>query len=291
MANTIELVTKYQAIVDLIYKADSMTAGMDAAIQPDFTNTPEVKYLQVSTKGFGDYNRENGYPRGSAKAVWKNFLLEIERGVELGVDRMDNEETLNLTFGTLIGNFTREHMIPELDAYRFAKYATKGAGSVAGVLDRDNIVDAIDEGTRSMNAGEVTAEGRRLFINSDLQPALNQALDRRWGSDTTINTIANQYNGMPITYVPPARFYTSINLKPGTGTDDWGFVPNGSPINFMIIQPNAIVQAVKLAVPKLFNPDVNQDMDEWKYQFRLYHDCFVYDNKLTGVYTHNKGSI
>lgn len=291
MPNMIELASSYQAIVDLIYKEDSRTAGVDTPVQrPDFTNTPEVKYLHISTQGFGDYDRNNGFSKSSTTTEWRTFRLTVERGLEVSVDRMDDEETLNMTFGTVIGNITREHMVPELDAYRFATYAsTPGVFTESGVLTKDTVVNAIDEAVRAMNAKEVTQENRILFVNSDLQVALNQALQRSWGSEDTVNTVLNGYNNMRIVYVPPRRFFTGITLHPGASS--WGYEATGDPINFMIVQPNAIVQAVKLMVPKIFDPDVNQDMDAWKYQFRLYHDCFIYENKLSGVYVHDKGSI
>ena len=50
--------------------------------------------------------------------------LTQERGKEISIDRMDDEETLGMVFGTVTGNFMREWVIPELDAYRFAKYAS-----------------------------------------------------------------------------------------------------------------------------------------------------------------------
>ena len=50
---------------------------------------------------------------------------------------MDDEETLGLTFGSVTGEFMRLHVIPELDAYRFAKYAsTPGINTTEAALTR-----------------------------------------------------------------------------------------------------------------------------------------------------------
>jgi hypothetical protein len=185
----------------------------------------------------------------------------------------------------------RLHVIPELDAYRFAKYAsTVGISTVAtpAVLTKDSIIAAIDEAVRQLNADEVPLEGRRLYINSDLQPLLNSALNRQWGSDNTVNTVLSGYNNMPITFVPPTRFYTAITLN--AGTENWGYVKGATAadINFMIIYPPAILQVTKFSLPKIFDPDTNQEKDAWKFQFRLYHDAFVYENKVKGLYLHKK---
>lgn len=288
MANSIEYAKKFVPIIDGVYKAESVTNGMDAATRPDFTGVNEVKVLKVSTTGLGDYSRETGYPKGDVTAAWETLTLTEERGKEISVDRMDDEETLGLTFGTVTGEFMRLHVIPELDAYRFAKYASKSGilTATAAVLTKDTIIAAIDEAVRQLNANEVPLAGRRLYISSDLQPVLNAALARQWGSDGTVNTVLAGYNSMPITWVPPTRFYTAITLN--DGNENWGYAKaaDAKNINFMIIYPPAILQVVKFSLPKIFDPDTNQDKDAWKFQFREYHDAFVYDNKVKGLYLH-----
>lgn len=288
MANSIEYAKKFVPIIDGVYKAESVTNGMDAATRPDFTGVNEVKVLKVSTTGLGDYSRETGYPKGDVTAAWETLTLTEERGKEISVDRMDDEETLGLTFGTVTGEFMRLHVIPELDAYRFAKYASKSGilTAAAAVLTKDTIIAAIDEAVRQLNANEVPLAGRRLYISSDLQPVLNAALARQWGSDGTVNTVLAGYNSMPITWVPPTRFYTAITLN--DGSENWGYAKaaDAKNINFMIIYPPAILQVVKFSLPKIFDPDTNQDKDAWKFQFREYHDAFVYDNKVKGLYLH-----
>ncbi len=288
MANSLEYAKKFLPLIDDVYKAQSVTEGMDAATRADFTGTNEVKVLKVSTTGLGDYSRTDGYPKGDITAAWETMKLTEERGKELSIDRMDDEETLGLVFGKVTGTFMRDHVVPELDAYRFAKYAgTAGILTTTGaVLTKETILAAIDDAVKQMDANEVPAEGRRLYINSDLKPILNNALNRQWGSDSTVNTVLAGYNNMPIIYVPSSRFYTGITLA--DGSTEWGFkkATDAVAINFMIIYPEAILQVKKFALPKIFDPDTNQDKDAWKFQFRLYHDAFVYENKAKGVYLH-----
>ena len=59
-------------------------------------------------------------------------------------------------------------------------------------------------------------------------------------------------------------------------------------INFLAVSKSAIVQATKMALPKVFDPDTNQSKDAWLFQYRLYHDCFAYENKVKGIYVHTK---
>ena len=58
----------------------------------------------------------------------------------------------------------------------------------------------------------------------------------------------------------------------------------------MMIHPTAILQVEKFALPKIFTPDENQSKDAWKFQFRLYHDAFVYENKVKGIYLHKNAT-
>ena len=287
MANSIGLASKFVPVIDDIYKAASATTTLDSQTV-DFGSVNEVKVLKVSTTGLGNYKRATGYPGGDVTAAWETMKLTQERGKELIVDRMDDEETLGLTFGTVTGNFMRDWVVPEMDAYRFSKYASASGVSTTteANLTKDDIIAAIDTAVAEMDGNEVPEEGRVLFVNSDLKVALNQALNRRWGSESTVNTVLNGYNNMPIIYVPKTRFYTAIDLK--DGSSDFGYAKNASAkdINFMIIHREAVVQTQKFALPKIFTPDENQKMDAWLFQFRLYHDAFVYENKAKGIYVH-----
>ena len=294
MANTIELAQKFLPVIDDIYKAGSVTEALDAKTKNvDFSGVNTVSVLKVSTTGLGDYSRTDGYPKGDVTAKWEPMTLTEERGKEFSIDRMDNEETLGQAFGAVTGTFMRDHVIPELDAFRFAKYASAdGILSDAGAaaLTKDDILAKVDEAVCAMDDAEVPREGRILFMNYNLQPALNSALNRTWGSDSTANTILSGYNGMEIKYVVPSRFYSAITCN--SGTESWGYAKAeaGKALNFMIIHPSAILQVKKFALPKIFTPDENQSMDAWKFQFRLYHDAFVYENKVKGIYAHMKNA-
>lgn len=290
MANSIELAQKFVPIIDDIYKGASVTQVLDAQTKNiDFAGVNTVKVLKVATTGLGDYSRSGGYPKGDVTATWETMTLTEERGKEFSIDRMDNEETLGQAFGALTGTFMRDHVIPELDAYRFAKYASAEGilkKTATAALTADDIISEIDAAVMGMDAAEVPETGRILFVNSDLKPILNKALTRQWGSDSAVNTALTEYNGMPIKYVVPSRFYSALTLN--DGAESWGFVKgaDAKKLNFMIIYPQAVLQANKFALPKIFDPDTNQDKDAWKFQFRLYHDAFVYENKAKGIFAH-----
>lgn len=287
MANSIAYAEKFVPVIDGLYKKASLTSILDANTKPDFTGTNTVKVMKVATTGLGDYSRETGYPAGDVTVTWEALKLAEERGKELSIDRMDDEETLGMAFGSAMNEFTRLHVAPEVDAYRFAKYASaSGIGNKAAALaDGAATLAAIDEASKVMDDAEA-GDGRVLFVASTLKPLLMGAVSREWGSEGAVSRVLTSYNDMPIIYVPQSRFFTGITLN--SGASAWGFAKGADAknINFMMIEKQAVLQATKMALPKIFTPDENQTKDAWKFQYRLYHDAMVYENKVGGVYVH-----
>jgi hypothetical protein len=78
---------------------------------------------------------------------------------------------------------------------------------------------------------------------------------------------------------------TTSTLNDAPNSDDMGgFTLSGNNINFLIIDPRAIMQVVKHLAPKVFAPSVVQDGDGWKINYRIYHDAWVKAQKLDGLY-------
>lgn len=287
MANVIEKAAKFVPVIDGIYKQASKTAILDAMTKLDFTGTNAVKVLKVETTGLGDYSRDTGYPKGDVSATWETMTLTEDRGKEISVDRMDDEETLGQAFGAVMGEFIKNNVVPELDAYRFSAYAKKAGASVdAAYTTGAELLKAIDTACAEMDNKDVPEENRVLFISSALKPLLMDAFQRTYGNDAIMSRAIASYNNMTIVYVPQNRFYSDVTMN--AGADSWGYVKRGSELNFVIVEKTAVLQVQKMALPKIFDPDTNQEKDAWKFQYRLYHDALVYDNKVDGIYVSKK---
>lgn len=280
MANAITLAEKFVPVIDGIYKKASLTSILDANTKPDFSGVNTVKVMKVTTTGLGDYSKENGYAAGNATLEWEAMTLNEDRSAQLTVDRMDNEETLGQAFGVIMNEFIRTNVAPEVDAYRFMKYAkTANIGTAAAALaDGEAVVKAVRTATTAMDEEEVPAEDRYLFITPTLY-GLVQDLDT-----TKSKEVFKRFAG--IIEVPQTRFYTDITMN--SGADAWGYTKgtDAKNINFLAVSKSAVVQATKMALPKVFDPDTNQTKDAWLFQYRLYHDAFAYENKVKGIYVH-----
>ena len=294
MTQSIALAQKFQPILDEIYKASSLTARMDAKIKPvNFAGANVVQVFKTDPIGLGTYSRVSGYKAGQVVGAWETLTLATERGRAFVIDRMDDEETLGMAFGTLASEFIRTEVAPEVDAYRFSKYAsTASINGTAADLDANSIVAAIDTAKFELDKDEVPSEGRILYISDQCLNYLEGKVSRFLGNENAVDKRVMRYSGMDVIMVPQTRFYTSVDLNAGSAVDAGGYSKSSGAkdINFMVIHPSAVLQVVKHAALKVFTPEENQTTDGWLIQYRIYHDAFVYANKLDGVYLHKKAS-
>lgn len=289
MANSFVLAQNYLGILDEIYKYGAKSTALDAT-NVEFVNADTIKYYKMTVDGLADYNRNNGFVAGSTTGTWETHQLQIDRGVELGVDRMDNDETRDLAFGKLLGEFGRTQMNPEIDAYRFAKLAgtqgilTASADIVRGTTDVAALIDVAEE---AMNEKEVPQEGRLLYVSEAAYGALRAKITREIrNGEGNLNNNVEIYNEMQVVRVPQNRFLSAITLNDGSSAFGYSKATGAKKINFMIVHPSAVLACKKLAVAKVFSPEENQKKDGWLFQARLYHDIFVRENKMAGVYAH-----
>ena len=290
--NSISLVTKALPLLDEVYQAGSRTAVLDSSNERiRFVGAHAVQVYKMSMNGLGDYSRNAGFPTGSVNGTWETLTLNYDRGRSLLTDVLDNEETIGETFGNLAAEFLRTKVIPELDARRMAVYASN-AGTTANAditVGSTDIPSLISTAEQAMDDAEVPYEGRILFVSDKCYAALKAKITRYVQNDVRgINTEAESYDGMRIIKVSPARFNTAITELDGTsvGEEAGGYTVGGYPINFMIVHPSAVVQIIKHVVPRVFSPEVNQNYDGWKFDYRIAGFNGVLDNKVKGIYCH-----
>lgn len=295
MANSFQLAQTFLPLLDEVYKANSRTAILDST-KVEIVNGNTIKVFKTDMDGLGNYNRNTGFVDGSVTGTWETLTLGKDRGRSFTVDRMDNEETIGMAFGTLASEFIRTKVTPEIDAYTFAKIAgTTGIDTATAAditIGTTDVPGLIDEAERSMNENEVPVDGRMLFISESAYAGLRSKVTRTvMNGEGGINKEIESYDGMRIIRVPQTRFYTAITLKDGSTSGQTaggytGTATTGYKINFMIIHPSAITKVVKHVLPRIFSPDEYQKADAWKFDYRVYHDTFVYDNKVKGIYLH-----
>lgn len=285
MANNIALFKKYIALLDEVYKKESLTADLDGdpALVQAGANANEIVIPKIEMQGLGEYSRNEGYPKGDVTLNYETVKFNYDRGRSFNVDNMDNVETAGIAFGKLASEFIRTKTAAELDAFRFATYAAvSGIGNVeASIEDGAALVSALRAATNAMDEAEVADTQRYLFITPTLY-GMVEDVDK-----TKSTNVMARFE--KVILVPQTRFYTKIDLKSGEdGQEVGGYEKNsaGKNINFMVIHKPAVLQYPKHTVNKIISPEENQTNDSWRFMFRAYGLADVYENKVKGIYLH-----
>lgn len=289
-ANAISYAELYLPLLDEAYKAESKTAILDTLSDyVQFTGGNTVNIFNINPVGMANYDRNAGYVPGDVTGTWQPYVLETDRGRSYQVDFLDNEQAMSLVVPNLLGTVERQHIIPEVDAYRFAQYA---GGAAAGNVVTETLsagaatIASIDGATEALDNAEVPYEGRILFVSPATYRLIKSGITRMvMNRDRDVDYNVEMYNDMRVISVPQSRFSTAITLNaPTTSSGAGGYTASGDNINYMIIHPSAVLQVMQHYAPRLFSPEQNIEADAWRVQPRYCHGAWVKAHKTNGIY-------
>lgn len=279
MANNIALRKTYSTLLDEVYKMSSLTAVLDGPndLVREGANANEILIPKMSMNGLANYNKQTGYVAGDVTLEYETKKCDYDRGRMFTVDAMDNIETAGIAFGRLSGEFLRTQVVPELDAWRIAKYAGLAGSTVnASIADAKAGIAAIRVGKTAIQNAEARPESCYLFISMELKGRIEDL-------DTTASKkVLEGWAG--VIPVPSGRFFDKVAL---TASGEGGFTTTGGKaLNFLIVDKNAVIQNQKHTVSKIITPDQNQDADAWKFGYRTVGIAEAKDNKKVAIYAH-----
>lgn len=285
MANSITKFKAYIDKLDTVYQQASATSILDADADTVRMGAKAGEFLipKMSMDGLADYSRSSGYVKGDVTITYETKSCNYDRGRKFSVDAMDNEETAGIAFGKLASEFIRTKVVPEMDAFRFAKYA-----SATGVLSAAEatptagtaVLTALQTAVNAQDEAEVNVDGKILFITPTLLTLAKNV-------DTTKSkAILDRFE--KIITVPQTRFYTAIDMKDGTSSNEtaggYAGATGGYKINFMIINRDSVIQFGKHTVNKVVAPEENQTDDGYMFFYRAYSIAETCENKVKGIY-------
>jgi hypothetical protein len=285
MANSIIKFKAYIDKLDTVYQQASATSILDADADTVRMGAKAGEFLipKMSMDGLADYSRSSGYVKGDVTITYETKSCNYDRGRKFSVDAMDNEETAGIAFGKLASEFIRTKVVPEMDAFRFAKYA-----SATGILSAAEatptagtaVLTALQTAVNAQDEAEVNVDGKILYITPTLLTLAKNV-------DTTKSkAILDRFE--KIITVPQTRFYTAIDMKDGTSSNEtaggYAGATGGYKINFMIINRDAVIQFGKHTVNKVVSPEENQTDDGYMFFYRAYSIAETYENKVKGIY-------
>ena len=307
MANQIDLVTKFLPLLDEVYRVEAKSSILEA--DPSLIRETEeanvVKINKLDMDGLADYSRQTGYSTGNIISTWETWTFKNDRGRRFNLDKMDNLENLGMAFLNMTGQFMKQKVIPEKDAYTFATIAgADGVGGTTGTLSPSTTKQSFETAIAELQEKEVDEGNMIIFTTPTIRGYLESQLTRSLSSgETSYGQKINYFNDIPLISVPQRRFYDAIDLLDGktSGEEQGGYKKHtstgasgdaaGVDINFIIMDKNAAVSISKNAVTQVITPDVNQLHDGWTFSFRFYYDVFTFQNKTAdGIYVHKKSA-
>ena len=285
MANSITKFKAYIDKLDTVYQQAAATSVLDADTDTVRMGAKAGEFLipKMSMDGLADYSRSGGYVKGDVTITYETKSCNYDRGRKFSVDAMDNEETAGIAFGKLASEFIRTKVVPDMDAFRFAKYA-----SATGILSAAEatptagtaVLTALQTAVNAQDEAEVNVDGKILYITTTLLTLAKNV-------DTTKSkAILDRFE--KIITVPQTRFYTAIDMKDGTSSNEtaggYAGATGGYKINFMIINRDSVIQFGKHTVNKVVSPEENQTDDGYMFFYRAYSIAETYENKVKGIY-------
>lgn len=287
MANSITLVSKYLPLLDEKFAIESRSAILDTTgdLIQSTADAKTVLIAKMALQGLANYSRDNGFADGTVTLEWESHQFRYDRGRSFNIDAMDNDESLGILFANVAGQFIRTQVAPEVDAIRFAEYATNAGLSKAETLTADTVVDALDDGIVAMEEKEAPAETAIAFMTPTVYAAVKKSgkFTRPLTPSENPNRNYGSFDDHMVVKVPQTRFYTAIDLT-ADGAGGYAKKSTASDINFMWVCPQSVVQITKHVAPRVFSPEVNQKADAYKIDYRIYHDAWVLENGKNGIY-------
>lgn len=290
-------VTKFTTNLDKVIGQAALTSdlNMNGNLVGELTGAGTVKVGKLTVDGLATHTRGGGFTRGGATLEWEDVKLAYERDREFSIDTMDDEETDAVVSANVMNEFARTKVVPEVDAIRFAKLAANAGNTAAATFSTaDAAVDAVLKAEEVMQDLGSPLSSCVLYLNAATKTLLRKATPHLFGTGEGPNTNFDTYDEMKLVPVPQGRFYSKIALNDGktAGQTAGGYAKatDAIDINFMVVNPSCAAAITKHEKLRYFAPDTNQTDDAHLWQYRLYHDLFVYKNQKGLIYMHTKAA-
>lgn len=300
--NTLATATNFQKALDLKAQRLAVTGWMEAnAGKVKYTGGAEVKIPKMSVQGLGDYDRDDGYVQGSVVLEYETRKMTQDRGRKFQLDSMDvDENNFVTTASAVMGEFQRDKVVPEIDAYRLSSIATKAieakkAGMVEyGYTPGATGTSALRKAKEGIKAIRSLGYNGPLVIHATDEFILELELEMA-NKITTVDfkkagiiTKVPAIDEVPIIPTPANRMVTAVTIYDGKtdGQKGGGFAKGSTAkdVNFEIMPRTTPLAISKQDKMRIFDPNTYQKADAWSMDYRRFHDIWVLDNKLDSIF-------
>lgn len=297
--NSLEYSKVFQQKLDQQVVRQATSGWMEAnAGEVKYSGGNEVKIPTVGTSGLGDYDRDDGFPQGSVSLSYQTHTMTQDRSTSFQLDRMDVDETnFLLNASSVMVQFQKEHVIPEIDAYRYSKLAKLAIDTNRKTVYTPSASDILKKLTADIaQVEDIVGDNAEIVINMSVLAAnilssasgIERKLEISDFKQGDINLKVKRLDNNPIIRIPSARLKTSYTFYDGRteGQKQGGFVAaeDAKAINWILSVRTAPIAVSKTDNTRIFDPSVNQKADAWKIDYRKYHDLWVKNNQLGGLW-------
>ena len=292
-----------QKTLDTEAQKSLSTGWMDRnAGRVKYNGGKEIKIPVVNVDGMADYDRANGFVEGDVTLTYETKTMSQDRGRGFTLDEADvDESNYAIEVSNVMGAFQREHVVPEIDAYRISTIATNVLDAkVAGMTEYGyvpgtantsalrKVYEAIkavrEQGYDGMIAFQVSSN----FV-TELKLELANRLQFMEVIQGGITIRVPSIDGNPIYETTSNRMVSAITTYDGTteGQKKGGWIKAEGALNVELI---AIPMIAPMAVTKLdnfriFDPQTYQKANAWHADYRRYHDLWITDKRIKQTYT------
>ncbi|WP_301860975.1 hypothetical protein [uncultured Megasphaera sp.] len=303
--NTLEMTKIFQQALDKQMLVGATSGWMETnAANVKYNGGDTVKMPTIEVQGLANYDRDKGFNQGAVTLRYTDYKLTQDRGRTFHLDSMDvDESNFVASAGNVMGEFQRTQVIPEVDAYRYSKIYSlaNGASRVTASFtpSATTILAQLDKEITTIQDAIGDAESLVIIMSTPVRTILNTVKDIEKHLDVTnfkagaINTQVRTYNEIPILGVPSARMKSKYTFNDGTteGQTAGGFVAaaDAVDINWIITSRRAPIAISKTDKVRIFEPNVNQNADAWKLDYRKFHDLWIPTSRLASVWVNTAG--
>ena len=283
----------------------------------NFVGYRKIRIPTTTAQGLGDYSKTTGYPEAAHSASFEEYTLNHDRGLKFAFDRLDEQDILGPSFNLVDRVFQdamRLHIIPEYDAIRIADLAAAakdGGKEVIEDIDNTNTIYAFDEAIQYYHNIGYDTSNLWCFISPSVAKFLKQdnagsTLSRRIALDTFAGKVKREITsieGIDTIIVPESRFWHQASLRsaiPNITSTNVGDIrtvnsftnpSTARQINFLLVPKSSGIEAVtRHQQLKVFNPDINQNLDGWLIQFRTVYDIVIPKHKRGLIYLNRRST-
>lgn len=300
MANLIEYATIFQTELDKAAVEQSTSGWMELNDKlVKYNGGSEVKIPKLDLDGLADYDRQTGFVDGSVDLTWQTKTMTMDRGRKFTLDEHEvNDSNFVVTASSIMGEFQRKKVVPEIDAYRYSTIAANAIAKEKATFgysptetdllkklyyDIAAVQDVVGDDT-PLVITMATPIAAMLDLNTTLAKSISVMDFQQGGVTLKVKSLNGQH---PIIRVGSARMKTSYLFYDGTtaGQTKGGFAPaeGAQDINWIICPRTAPIAVSRTDEVRIFDPKTYQKMRSWAVDYRKYHDLWILDGQFDAI--------